>query len=479
MKAGVFKWFADGSLNASFNCIDRHAATNPEKVALIWERDEPGTQVQVTYQQLLEMTNQIANVLLDQSIVRGDIVALYMPVSPLAVASMLACSRIGAIHSIIFAGFSSKAIASRIQDMNAKAIITANEAIRGGKKIPLRKTISDALAEGLPSVKKIFVMKRTENLEALASDDIILEDAMSSASKSCQPVNVGSEDPLFILYTSGSTGKPKGLSHSTGGYLTYVGFTQKQAFSYFDSNDVFGCVADIGWITGHSYVVYGPLINGGTSVLFESTPTYPDPGRYWETVERLKINQFYGAPTAIRLLIKYGDSWVKKYDRSSLKTLGSVGEPLNHEAWAWFHDLVGEGRCDLIDSWWQTETGGIALAPRPSASNGKIIPAKPMRPMFGIEPVLLDDKGQEIPGNDKSGALCLKCPWPGIARTVYGDHERYKATYFTTYPGYYFTGDGAHRDADGFYQITGRVDDVINVTGHRLGTAEVEDVLVN
>jgi len=269
------------------------------------------------------------------------------------------------------------------------------------------------------------------------------------------------------------------LSHSTAGYLTYAGFTQKQAFSYFDNNDVFGCVADIGWITGHTYVVYGTLMNGGTSVLFESSPTYPDPGRYWETVERLKINQFYGSPTAIRLLIKYGDEWVKKYDRSSLKTLGSVGEPLNHEAWHWFHDLVGEGRCDLVDSWWQTETGGIAIAPRPSAQGASIVPAKPMRPMFGMNPVLLDDKANELMGNDQSGALCLKTPWPGMARTVVGDHERFKQAYFTTYPGYYFTGDGAYRDKDGYYQITGRMDDVINVTGHRLGTAEVEDVLTD
>ena len=367
----------------------------------------------------------------------------------------------------------------RVQDMQATAIITANEGVRGGKTIPLRQTVQDALDEGLHSVKKVFVMQRTSNVRSLKSSDVILDEALASFDPNCHPEEMESEDPLFILYTSGSTGKPKGLSHSTAGYLTYAGFTQKQAFSYFDNNDIFGCVADIGWITGHTYVVYGPLVNGGTSVLFESTPTYPDPGRYWETVNRLKINQFYGAPTAIRLLIKYGDEWVKKYDRSSLKTLGSVGEPLNHEAWSWFNDLVGDKRCDLIDSWWQTETGGIAIAPRPSPKKAEILPAKPMRPMFGINPVLLDDKGAEIEGNDKSGALCLKTPWPGMARTVYGDHERYKLTYFSTYPGYYFTGDGAHRDEYGYYQITGRVDDVINVTGHRLGTAEVEDVLVS
>jgi len=474
-----FQWFLGGTLNASVNCVDRHARANPNKVALIWEKDEPGQEVRVTYQELQDMTSQIGNLLLDQGIKKGDIVAIYMPVSPLAVASMLACSRIGAIHSVIFAGFSSKAIASRVQDMQATAIITANESVRGGKTVPLRKTVQDALNEGLPSIKKVFVMKRTENLEDLAPTDIILDDAIKSFSTHCPAEIMNAEDPLFILYTSGSTGKPKGLSHSTAGYLTYAGFTQKQAFSYFDNNDVFGCVADIGWITGHTYVVYGTLMNGGTSVLFESSPTYPDPGRYWETVERLKINQFYGSPTAIRLLIKYGDEWVKKYDRSSLKTLGSVGEPLNHEAWHWFHDLVGEGRCDLVDSWWQTETGGIAIAPRPSAQGASIVPAKPMRPMFGMNPVLLDDKANELMGNDQSGALCLKTPWPGMARTVVGDHERFKQAYFTTYPGYYFTGDGAYRDKDGYYQITGRMDDVINVTGHRLGTAEVEDVLTD
>ena len=386
---------------------------------------------------------------------------------------------LGAIHSVIFAGFSSKAIASRLQDMKAVAVITANEGVRGGKTIGLRKTMQDALEDGCKSVKNVFVMKRTESMEDVQASDIILDEAINDMSEDCEAEPMSSEDHLFILYTSGSTGKPKGLAHSTAGYLTYAGFTQKQAFSYFDSNDVFGCVADIGWITGHTYVVYGTLFNGGTSVLFESTPTYPDPGRYWETVQRLKINQFYGAPTAIRLLIKYGDEWVTKYDRSSLKTLGSVGEPLNHEAWSWFHDLVGEGRCDLIDSWWQTETGGIAIAPRPAPQGSEIVPAKPMRPMFGIQPVLLDDKGREVQGMNVQGALCLKTPWPGIARTVYGDHERYRQTYFTTYPGYYFTGDGAHRDQKGYYQITGRVDDVINVTGHRLGTAEVEDVLVS
>ncbi len=412
----------------------------------MWEKDEPGQEERVTYKQLKEMVSRIANVLKNHGVKKGQVVAIYMPVSPLAVATMLACSRIGAIHSVIFAGFSATAIATRIHDMNAVAVVTANEGVRGGKNIPLRETMAEALANNqCPTIKNVFVMKRTDNTSVLRPDDIILEDAMQTVDKECEPVEVDSEDPLFILYTSGSTGKPKGLAHSTAGYLVYAAFTQKHAFMYNNPDDLFGCVADIGWITGHSYVVYGPLLNGGTTLLFESTPTYPDPGRYWETVQRLNINQFYGAPTALRLLLKYDDAFVTKYDRASLKTLGSVGEPLNHEAWSWFNLLVGEGQCDVVDTWWQTETGGIAISPRPSASGAEILAAKPMRPMFGMQPVLMDDNGKEIVGNDVTGALCLKTPWPGIARTVYGDHDRFIQTYFSTYKGYYFTGDGAHR----------------------------------
>jgi len=391
---------------------------------------------------------------------------------------MLATSRIGAVHSVIFAGFSADALATRLNDAKAKVVVTADEAVRGGKKIPLKKTVDTAL-ENVESVKKVFFMRRNwAQVKMLPNRDTWLDEGISGCTDECTPVPMDSEDPLFLLYTSGSTGKPKGVSHSSAGYLLYSMVTMKHAFDY-NQGELFGCVADIGWITGHSYVVYGPLGNGGTTLLFESTPTYPDPGRYWETVERLKINHFYGAPTALRLLIRYGDEYVTKYDRSSLRKLGSVGEPINHEAWQWYYDVIGDKRCDVVDTWWQTETGGIAISPRPSAPSAPLTPGKPQRPMFGINPVLLDDKGNVVEGNDANGALCLATPWPGIARTLYGDHERFVSTYFSVYPGYYFTGDGAHRDENGDYQITGRMDDVINVTGHRLGTAEVEDVLAD
>eukprot|EP00094_Tigriopus_californicus_P013258 TCALIF_12822-PA protein Name:"Similar to Acss1 Acetyl-coenzyme A synthetase 2-like, mitochondrial (Mus musculus)" AED:0.25 eAED:0.25 QI:0/0/0/0.90/0.9/0.81/11/0/623 len=476
MKKGQFEWFQNGKINASVNCIDRHVEVDPERIALIWEKDEPGTEEKITYRSLFQMTNQIANLLRRHNVKKGDVVALYMPVSPLAVASMLACSRIGAIHNVIFAGFSADAIATRVQDCNAVVLITADEGVRGGKTIPLKQTVDKALGR-CPSVKNVFVMRRTGAEVPMATNHFYFQDLMEQEKSECAPESMQSEDSLFLLYTSGSTGKPKGLVHSTGGYLTYAGFTHKTAFNY-QVGDIFGCVADIGWVTGHTYVVYGPLLNGGASVLFESTPTYPDPGRYWETVERLKISQFYGAPTAIRLLLRYEESFVNKYDRSSLQTLGSVGEPINVEAWEWFNDLVGEGRCDLVDTWWQSETGGICLTPRPSEEEAEILPGKPMRPMFGIEPTLFDEKGNVLTGKgDLNGSLCLKTPWPGMARTIFGDHERYVNTYFKPYPGYFFTGDGGHRDPKGYWQITGRMDDVINVTGHRLGTAEVEDVL--
>lgn len=476
MAEGRFEWFRDGKINASVNCIDRHMEVDPDRIALIWEKDEPGMEEKITYRKLSEMVNQIANLLQKHDVKKGDVVALYMPVSPLAVASMLACTRIGAMHNVIFAGFSADAIATRVQDSNAVVLITADEGVRGGKTIPLKRTVDIAL-ESCPSIKSVFVMKRTGAEVPMAPNHFCLQDEMERERSECTPESMASEDSLFLLYTSGSTGKPKGLVHSTGGYLTYAGFTHKTVFNY-QPGDIFGCVADIGWVTGHTYVVYGPLLNGGASVLFESTPTYPDPGRYWETVERLKINQFYGAPTAIRLLLRYEESFVNKYDRSSLQTLGSVGEPINVEAWDWFNDLVGEGRCDLVDTWWQSETGGICLTPRPSEEKAAILPGKPMRPMLGIQPTLFDEKGKVLTGQgDLYGALCLKTPWPGIARTIFGDHQRYVDTYFKPYPGYYFTGDGGHKDPKGYWQITGRMDDVINVTGHRLGTAEVEDVL--
>ncbi|KAG8444062.1 hypothetical protein GDO86_009303 [Hymenochirus boettgeri] len=429
----------------------------------------------ITYRELLDTTCRIANTLKKYGIQRGDRVAIYMPVSPLAVAAMLACTRIGAVHTVVFAGFSAESLAGRINDASCKAVITFNQGVRGGRVTELKKTVDEAV-KMCPSIKHVFVAQRTDNKVPMGNLDIPLEDEMAKADATCPPEAMNSEDMLFMLYTSGSTGKPKGVVHTQAGYLLYASLTHKYVFDY-KQGDVFGCVADIGWITGHSYVVYGPLCNGATSVLFESTPTYPDPGRYWETVERLRINQFYGAPTAIRLLLKYGDEWVKKYDRSSLRTLGSVGEPINHEAWEWFHDVVGEKRCTLVDTWWQTETGGICISPRPSEQEADIVPAMAMRPFFGIQPELLNENGKVIEGGDVSGALCLAQPWPGMARTIYGDHQRFVDAYFKTYPGYYFTGDGAYRSNDGYYQITGRMDDVINISGHRLGTAEIEDAL--
>ncbi|NXG53095.1 ACS2L synthetase, partial [Psilopogon haemacephalus] len=459
------------------NCLDQHVSKSPNRVALIWERDEPGTEVYVTYRELLDLTCRLANTLKKYGIEKGDKVAIYMSVSPLSVAAMLACARIGAIHTVVFAGFSAESLAGRIKDSGCKAVITYNQGVRGGRTIELKKTVDEAV-KSCPSIRHVFVAQRTDSQVQLGDCDIPLEEEMAKADSVCTPESMDSEDVLFMLYTSGSTGKPKGIVHTQAGYLLYAALTHKYVFDY-QQGDVFGCVADIGWITGHSYVVYGPLCNGATSVLFESTPVYPDPGRYWEVVQRLKINQFYGAPTAIRLLLNYGEEWVKKYDRSSLKTLGSVGEPINNEAWQWFYQVVGEGRCTLLDTWWQTETGGICIAPRPAEENAEIVPAMAMRPFFGILPVLMDENGKVIEGNDVSGALCIAQPWPGMARTIYGDHQRFVDAYFKAYPGYYFTGDGAYRSKKGYYQITGRMDDVINISGHRLGTAEIEDAMAD
>ncbi|CAL8367868.1 acetyl-coenzyme A synthetase 2-like, mitochondrial [Gadus morhua] len=472
---GQVRWFLGGRLNVSVNCLDVHAQTHPERVALIWERDEPGTEVKVTYRELLESTCRLANALRSHGVLKGDRVAIYMPVSPLAVAAMLACARIGAVHTVVFAGFSSEALAGRIQDAQCKVVVTCNQAVRGGRAIDLKTTV-DAAVRTCSSVKHVFVAQRTSSPAPKGDLDVPLEEAMGRESADCPPEPMDSEDPLFMLYTSGSTGKPKGIVHTQAGYLLYAALTHQCVFGY-RPGDVFGCMADIGWITGHSYVVYGPLCNGATSVLFESTPTYPDPGRYWEVVERLGINQFYGAPTALRLLLKYDESWVTRYDRSSLRTLGSVGEPINHEAWEWFHRVVGDGRCPLVDTWWQTETGGVCIAPHPAEDGAPIVPAMAMRPFYGVEPVLLGDKGECLQGPGVRGALCIKKAWPGLARTIYGDHQRYLDAYFKPYPGHYFTGDGAWRSEDGFYQITGRTDDVINISGHRLGTAEIEDAL--
>ncbi|KAJ8321195.1 hypothetical protein KUTeg_001253 [Tegillarca granosa] len=447
---GKIRWFLGGKLNASVNCVDRHLTDKGNSIALIWEKDEPGTQEYVTY---------------NNGIKRGDRVAIYLPQSPIAVSAMLACTRIGAIHSVVFAGFSSEALAGRIQDAKAETVITADQGIRGGKYIHLKKTVDDAVSQ-CPSVKRVFVYKRTGNNVPMHKIDIPLEKEMEGQSDKCPPEEMESEDYLFMLYTSGSTGKPKGIAHSTAGYLLYTSVTYKHVFDY-QPGEIFGCMADIGWITGHSYVVYGPLSNGATTLLFESTPVYPNPvkyhmikslscphfGRYWETTERLQLNHMYLAPTALRMLIKVGDSWVKKYDRSSLRKLG----------------------CVLTIFF--TETGGICITPRPSEVGAVIKPAMPMRPFFGIEPIITDATGQELKGNGVKGALCLSHCWPGIARTIFGDHERYVDTYLTKFPGLYNTGDGALRTKDGFYQITGRMDDVLNVSGHRLGTAEIEDAL--
>ncbi|XP_057559894.1 acetyl-coenzyme A synthetase 2-like, mitochondrial isoform X2 [Hippopotamus amphibius kiboko] len=463
-RSGRIGWFLGGQLNVSVNCLDQHVQKSPESIALIWERDEPGTEVRITYRELLETTCRLANTLKRHGVRRGDRVALYMPVSPLAVASMLACARIGAIHNVIFAGFSAGSLVGRI-----------NDGLRGGRVVELKKIVDEAV-KLCPTVQHVLVAHRTDNKVHMGDLDISLEQEMAKEEPVCTPESMDSEDTLFLLYTSGSTGQPKGLVHTQAGYLLYAALTHRFVFDY-QPGDVFGCVADIGWITGHSYVVYGPLCNGATSVLFESTPVYPDAGRYWETVQRLKINQFYGAPTAFRLLLKYEDSWVKKYDRSSLRTLGSVGEPINHEAWEWLYRVVGDGRCTLVDTWWQTETGGICISPRPSEEGAEILPCMAMRPLFGIVPVLMDEQGKVLEGGDVSGALCLSQAWPGMARTIYGDHQRFMDAYFETYPGYYFTGDGAYRTEEGYYQITGRMDDVINISGHRLGTAEIEDAM--
>ncbi|KAG5831604.1 hypothetical protein ANANG_G00305460 [Anguilla anguilla] len=452
-------WFPGGQLNVSVNCLDVHVAKHPDRVALVWERDEPGTEIKVTYREFYESTCRLANTLKRHGIHRGDRVAIYMPVSPLAVAAMLACARIGAVHTVVFAGFSAEALAGRIKDAQCKAVVTCNQGVRGGRLIELKATV-DAAVKTCPSVQCVFVAQRTSNRVPMTERDIPLEEEMAKEAVDCPPEVMDSEDMLFMLYTSGSTGKPKGIVHTQAGYLLYAALTHQYVFDY-QPGDVFGCVADIGWVTGHSYVVYGPLCNGATTVLFESTPVYPDPGRYWETVERLGINQFYGAPTSIRLLLKYGESWVKKHDRSSLKTLASVGEPINHEAWEWFYNV---------------KRVGSALPPA-GRGRGEIIPAMAMRPFFGIHPALMDEKRAVITGNDVSGALCISQPWPGMARTIYGDHQRFVNTYLKPYPGYYFTGDGAHRSKEGYYQITGRIDDVINVSGHRLGTAEIEDAL--
>jgi acetyl-CoA synthetase len=471
------KWFEDGTLNVSANCVDRHVETRGDQVAIIWEPDDPNTtdSLHITYSELQVHVCKMANVLQTLGVTKGDRVVIYMPMIPEAAYAMLACTRIGAVHSIVFAGFSPDALGARINGCDAKVVITADHAPRGGKATPLKSNADTALLHCKDSVK-CLVVKRTGAQTTWTDRDYSYNDMVLDADDYQQPVEMAAEDPLFILYTSGSTGQPKGVVHTTGGYLVYAAMTHEYTFDYHEG-DVFWCTADVGWVTGHSYIVYGPLANGATTIMFEGVPTYPDAGRFWEVCAKHKVNQFYTAPTAIRALMAHGNDWVEKHDLSDLKLLGSVGEPINPEAWNWYYDVVGKGNCPIVDTFWQTETGGHMLTPLPGATTLK--PGAAQVPFFGVQPVVLDPQsGDEVHGNDVSGVLCIKDSWPGQMRTIWGDHERFEKTYFGDYAGYYFSGDGCKRDADGDYWVTGRVDDVINVSGHRMGTAEVESALV-
>jgi acetyl-CoA synthetase len=471
-----FSWFAGGRLNACYNCVDRHLeAGRGDKTAILWAADEPGEYRRVSYRELKHQVSRVANVLLAHGVRRGDRVCIYLPMVPELAYTMLACARIGAVHSVVFAGFSAESLRDRILDAGCRLVVTADEGLRGGKKIPLKATTDQAI-EGIALVERVLVVRRTgAPVPMRPGRDLWLADELHKQRSTCPLEWMASESPLFILYTSGSTGKPKGVLHTTAGYLLYATLTHRLVFDL-QEDDIYACVADVGWITGHSYIVYGPLANGATTVMFESTPLYPDPGRYWRMVDELGITLFYTAPTAIRAIAREGDGWVKRHGRKSLRILGTVGEPINPEVWKWYHDVVGEGRCAVVDTWWQTETGGIMITPLPGATPTK--PGSATLPFFGVEPVLVDDQGRVLEGNDVRGNLCLGRPWPGQARTIWGDHSRFRDTYFKTFPGRYFTGDGCYRDADGYYWITGRVDDVLNVSGHRLGTAEIEGALV-
>ena len=468
------KWYAVGTLNAAANCLDRHLATRGDQTAIIWEGDEPDQHRHITYRELHEEVCKFANVLKANGAKKGDRITIYMPMIPEATVAMLACVRIGAVHSVVFGGFSPDALAGRIQDCDSTMVITADEGVRGGRPIPLKANTDDALVN-CPDCKTAIVVKRTGGkIDWVDGRDVWYHEAMASASADCPVEEMNAEDPMFILYTSGSTGKPKGVLHTTGGYMVYASMTHQYVFDYHDG-DIYWCTADVGWVTGHSYIVYGPLANGAVTLMFEGVPTYPDSSRFWRVVEKHKVNIFYTAPTAIRALMREGDKPVTVCDRSSLRLLGSVGEPINPEAWMWYHNVVGEKRCPIVDTWWQTETGGILITPLPGATATK--PGSATKPFFGIQPVLVDGDNNILDGAS-DGNLCIGHSWPGQMRTVYGDHQRFIETYFTTFPGRYFTGDGARRDEDGYFWITGRVDDVLNVSGHRMGTAEVESALV-
>ena len=475
-KEAKIKWFENGKLNVSYNCLDRHVESGQgDKTAIIWEGNNPSEDKSFTYSELLFQVKKFANVLKNLGIEKGDRVCIYMQMVPELSIAMLACARIGAVHSVVFGAFSADSLRDRINDSSCKILITQDTGVRGKKdNIPMKQNADSALTD-TPSIKSVVVVKRTGvEINMVEGRDVWWHEEIKAAEPNCDPVHMDAEDPLFILYTSGSTGKPKGVLHTTGGYLVYVSFTHNIIFDYKDG-DIYWCTADIGWITGHSYIVYGPLSNCATTIMFEGVPNYPDYGRFWDVVDKHKVNQFYTAPTALRALMKEGDSWVNSRNLDSLRILGTVGEPIKEPEWKWYHKIVGNGRCPIVDTWWQTETGGILITPLPAATPTK--PGSATLPFFGIHPVLMTDDGKEIEGNDVQGLLALKTSWPGQMRTIYGDHQRFIDTYFSQFPGYYFTGDGAKRDEDGYYWITGRVDDVLNISGHRIGTAEVEGAI--
>lgn len=469
------KWFLGGKLNITENILDRHLEQRPDKTAILWEPNEPDGEVRrISYKELYEETNRFANVLKAHGVHKGDRVCIYMPMVPELPMAMLACARIGAIHSVVFAGFSSKALADRINDSECKLLLTADGAFRGDKQTPLKDMADEALPS-CPSIEKSIVLQRTQaDVQMKEGRDIWWHDAIKDKSPECEAEEMDAEDTLFILYTSGSTGKPKGVVHTTAGYMIFTAYTFRNVFQY-EEDDIYWCTADIGWITGHSYILYGPMLEGATSMMFEGVPTYPNPGRLWQIVDKHQVNQFYTAPTAIRALMAKGDEFIRPYELDSIKVLGTVGEPINEEAWDWYHKKIGKGRCPIVDTWWQTETGGIMISPLPGIHKQK--PTFATLPLPGVQPALLDNDKNELPENPSEGNLCIKYPWPGILRTTWGDHERCRKTYFETFQGYYFSGDGCKRDEEGYYRITGRVDDVINVSGHRFGTAEIEDAI--